>query len=201
MKKIIVLAMGGIILSWAAIAQSYVTTNKPAPDFSLTDIKGQTKSLSEYRGKFVVLEWTNYDCPFVKKHYSSGNMQSLQREYTQKGAVWLSICSSAQGKQGHYSPAEWAKLVVDRKSAATAVLLDGNGKVGRLYGAKTTPHIFIIDPKGILIYQGAIDSIASTDSSDIPKATNYVRQTLNEALTGKPVTMAQTDSYGCSVKY
>src|SRR5439155_25710237 len=131
---------------------------------------GKTQSLADNKGKFVVLEWTNYDCPFTKKHYDSGSMQSLQKTYTDKGVVWFSICSSAPGKQGNYTAEKWNQLVKDKGAAPTAVLIDPDGKVGKLYEAKTTPHMFIIDPKGTLIYAGGIDDIASTNKDDCARA-------------------------------
>jgi peroxiredoxin len=174
---------------------------KPAPDFTLNDTTGKTHKLSALRGKYVVLEWTNYDCPFVKKHYGSGNMQALQKTWTGKGVVWLSINSSAAGKQGNYPAARWQEMMKEKNSAATALLLDGDGKVGQLYGARTTPHIFIIDPAGKLIYAGAADDTPSTDLADIPKAKNYINAALEESMAGKPVTVPFTKSYGCGVKY
>jgi peroxiredoxin len=172
-----------------------------APDFSLSDTKGKTHELSSYKGKYVVLEWFNDGCPFVKKHYGSKNMQNLQKEYTKKGVVWLTINSSAEGKQGFHQPAEYDKLIADEDAHPTALLLDHDGKVGHIYGAKTTPDMFVINKKGVLVYSGAIDSIASADTSDIAKATNYVKQTLDDELSGKDVKVATTKSYGCPVKY
>ena len=190
-----------IVLSAVSIASLALSTGSSAPDFTLPDTSGKTHSLADYKGKYVVLEWVNPDCPFVRKHYESGNMPSLQKTYTDKGVVWLSIDSSAPGKQGNYPPADLAAWEKEKGAAATAVLLDPDGKVGREYGAKTTPHMFVIDPKGSLIYEGAIDSIASPDKSDIPKATNYVKAALDESMAGKSVTTPQTRSYGCAVKY
>lgn len=178
-----------------------LAVGQAAPDFTLTDIHGDEHSLSDYQGQYVVLEWTNHGCPFVVKHYDSNNMQKLQATYTDKEVVWLTINSSAPGKQGHHSPEEWAELVEEKGSAASATLLDGDGTVGRLYGAKTTPHMYIIDPSGKLIYQGAIDSVASTNVNDVPNAKNYVAAALDEALAGKPVSEPSTKAYGCSVKY
>lgn len=175
--------------------------DEAAPDFTLTDSRGQTVSLSDYKGKPVVLEWTNHECPFVRKHYESGNMQKLQRDYTGKGAIWLSIISSAPGKQGHVSGDQAEELTKSRAAAPTAVLLDPTGKVGQSYGAKTTPHMYIIDKEGILRYAGGIDSIKSTDQADIKTAKNYVAQSLDELLAGKPVSEPATAPYGCGVKY
>lgn len=187
------------LFSHAAYAQ--LVTGDAAPDFTLTDSNGNTHSISGEKGHYVVLEWTNPDCPFVKKHYGSGNMQSLQAEYTAKGVVWYSVASSAAGKQGSYTAGEWNDIVKNQKSAASAVLLDPDGKAGKLYGAQTTPHLFVISPDGKLIYQGAIDSIASPDPADISSAENYVKKALDESLAGKSVTTPSTKSYGCSVKY
>lgn len=178
-----------------------VKTNRPAPDFQLTDVDGKKRTLSELKGQWVVLEWVNHGCPFVRKHYDEGNMQALQKEFTARGVRWLSVCSSAKGKQGHMSPVEWRDTIKSKGSAATAVLLDANGNVGRLYGAKTTPHMFVIDPKGVLVYQGAIDDTPSADPADIPNSTNYVRSVLNQGLSAKPISHSETKPYGCSVKY
>ena len=178
-----------------------VTTGNPAPEFSLWDVQGQTHSLSDFKGKYVVLEWVNPDCPFVKKHYDSKNMQNLQKTYTRQGVVWLSINSSAQGKEGAYSPEQFNQWTMEKDARPTVLLLDTDGKVGKSYGAQTTPHMFVINPEGTLIYQGAIDSIASTDSADIEKATNYVQKALSESMAGKAVSTPATKSYGCSVKY
>jgi peroxiredoxin len=181
----------------AAVAE----IQKSAPDFSLTGIDGKTYRLSDFKGKYVVLEWNNVDCPFVKKHYGSGNMQALQKKYTEKGVVWLTICSSAAGKQGYYEPAALVEKTKENKTASTAYLRDPDGTVGRLYGAKTTPHMFVINPEGVLIYAGAIDDKPSPDPNDIAKASNYVAACLDESMAGKAITTASTTSYGCGVKY
>ncbi len=172
-----------------------------APDFSLVDTNGKTHALSDYKGKTVVLEWVNFGCPFVVKHYDSKNMQSLQKKYTDKGVVWLSISSSAKGKEGNMSPAEWNKEITAQKASSTAYLLDENGKVGKAYEAKTTPHMFIINAEGNLVYKGAIDDKRSTKASDIKSSKNYVSAALDEVLANKKVTTAATEPYGCSVKY
>ncbi|MGH8445507.1 MAG: redoxin domain-containing protein [Solimonas sp.] len=192
------LSAAALLLSGHAFAAARVGT--PAPDFSATDSRGQAVKLSDYRGKFVVLEWTNDGCPFVQKHYQ-GNMQSLQKDAAAQGAVWLSIVSSAPGKQGAVNGAESDALTKTRGAAPTAVLLDPSGAVGHLYDAKTTPHMFIVDPKGTLVYAGGIDSIASTDAADIAKAKPYVKTALAETMAGKPVSEAVTKPYGCSIKY
>jgi peroxiredoxin len=175
--------------------------DKPAPDFTLTDIHGKKHTLSAYKGKYVVLEWNNWDCPFVKKHYNSKNMQKLQAQYGDKGVVWLTICSSAKGKQGYYDAKELQKRYDQSESAAAAYLTDPEGTVGRLYGAKTTPHMFVIDPDGVLIYAGAIDDKKSTNPDDVKGAVNYVQQALNASMSGKSVQTKTSTPYGCSVKY
>jgi len=172
-----------------------------APDFSLTDAKGKMHSISEYKGKFVVLEWFNPGCPFVKKHYSSGNMQKLQQEYAGKGVVWMSIDSSAPGKEGHLSPEGASKQTGEWKMNSTTLLLDPEGKAGQAYGAKNTPHMFVVNPEGKVIYEGAIDSKATANVADLAGATNYVKAALDEAMAGKPVSNPNTKPYGCSVKY
>jgi peroxiredoxin len=176
-------------------------TGQPAPEFTLTDSNGKSHKLSDFKGKFVVLEWLNHGCPFVVKHYSSGNMQKLQKEFTGKDVVWLSIASSAPGKQGHMSPEETNKVKEEKGSAATAVLLDEDGTVGRLYDAKVTPALYVINPEGTLIYMGAIDDKKSTDAADIAGAKNYVKQALDEAMANKAVSEPTTAAYGCGIKY
>ena len=184
-----------------ATAHAAPEIGKPAPDFSATSANGKIVKLSDYRGKIVVLEWTNDGCPYVKKHYSSGNMQSLQKEAAQKGIVWLTIISSAPGKQG-YADGNGANLLTASRGAAPAeVLLDPEGKVGRLYGARTTPHMFIVNAAGTLVYMGGIDDKPTSNPADIASAKNYVRAALDEIVTGKPVSEAATRPYGCSVKY
>ena len=192
----------GLVCGWHTEADAgAAVVGKPAPAFTLTDTTGRHRSLAEFLGTFVVLEWFNNDCPFVGKQYGSGAMQRLQAVYTGKGVTWLTIISSAPGKQGHVSPEAANAIRQRRGSRQTAILLDVEGTVGRRYGAKTTPHLFIIDSQGTLIYAGAIDDIPSADQADIPRATNYVQRALDEALAGKPVSIAETKSYGCSVKY
>jgi peroxiredoxin len=192
------------LISLAALAASLnagVVTGNPAPDFTLTDTTGVEHSLSDFEGKYVVLEWTNHGCPFVKKHYQKGDMQALQKEMTDDGVVWLQIVSSAKGKQGYVTAAEGEAMRKDKGMHSTAMLLDAKGKVGKAYGARTTPHMFLIDPKGTVIYQGAIDSIKSTRPADIPKAENYVKAAYASAKAGEPVAKGRTAPYGCSVKY
>ncbi len=190
-----------VTLALAASGQASPQLGKPAPDFSLNDLSGKNHDLSDLKGKFVVLEWVNFGCPFVRKHYGSENMQRLQKEFTEKGVVWLSICSSAPGKQGNETP-ETAKTGLSRfGSAASAYLVDQAGKVGRLYGAKTTPDMFVINPEGLLIYAGAIDDKPTPDPSTVSGANNYVEAALKEAESGKAVSVPSTKPYGCSVKY
>lgn len=188
-------------LATAVAARAEVVTGQPAPDFELRDTAGQTHKLSDFKGKYVVLEWVNHGCPFVVKHYDSGNLPGLQREFTGKDVVWLAICSSAEGKQGYQTPDEWTRLNAEKGFAGTAVLLDPEGRVGRLYGARTTPHMYVVNPEGALIYQGAIDDKPSADQDDVPGARNYVRAALTEAMAGQPVSQPQTKPYGCGVKY
>jgi hypothetical protein len=185
----------------AAPAFAAPQVGQPAPDFTLTDSFGKPQHLADYRGKYVVLEWTNHECPFVRKHYGSGNMQSLQKAAAWQGAAWLTIISSAPGKEGYVSAEQANELTKSRGAAPTAVLFDPAGEVGHKYEAKTTPHMFVIDPKGTLIYMGGIDSIASTDTDDLKNAKPYVKTALAEARAGKPVTDAVTRPYGCSIKY
>jgi peroxiredoxin len=191
-------AVAAAMLPFAA-AQARV--GEPAPNFTATDSHGQNQSLSNFRGKYVVLEWHNNGCPYTKKHYESGNMQSLQKEWTAKGVVWFTVISSAPGEQGYMtSPAEneyLAKMHAD----PTAVLMDPDGKLGHLYDAKTTPQMIIIDPSGKIIYNGAIDNRPTPDESDIKGADNYVDDALTAAMAGRPVAINHTRPYGCSVKY
>jgi len=184
----------------AGPANAAPKVGEAAPDFTLQGADGKSYALSSFKGKYVVLEWTNHDCPFVRKHYK-GNMQAHQKELTGKGVVWLSIISSAPGNQGHVDGAKALELTKSRNAAPTAVLLDPSGDVGRKYEAKTTPHMYVVAPDGKLIYMGGIDSIPSADEEDIAKATPYVKVALNEAMGGKPVSNASTKPYGCSVKY
>jgi peroxiredoxin len=172
-----------------------------APDFNLPDAAGKTHSLSEYKGKYVVLEWFNPECPFVKKHYGSGNMQKLQSEYTGKGVVWLSIDSSAPGLEGNLTAGQAQKVMKDWNTKQTALLLDPEGKAGRVYNARNTPHMFVINPEGKIVYEGAIDSKATPNPADIPSSTNYVKAALDESMSGKSVSNSNTRPYGCSIKY
>ncbi|MDE1169967.1 MAG: thioredoxin family protein [Verrucomicrobium sp.] len=178
-----------------------VAVGSPAPGFTLNDLAGKPVQLSDYAGKIVVLEWTNVDCPFVKKHYASGNIPVLQEKYTAQGVVWLSVCSSAPGKEGNHPTQEIEATRAAWHAASTDYLVDADGIIGRLYGAKTTPHFFIVDKQGVVRYTGGIDSIASANPDDIRKAEPYVAKALDALLAGKPVATPVTTPYGCSVKY
>lgn len=187
-----------LVLIAAAMA---VRVGEPAPGFSVIDSHGKTQNLSDYRGKYVVLEWHNQGCPYTRKHYESGNMQRLQKKWTDKGVVWFTVISSAPGTQGFVTPTQENEYVQKMQAAPTAVLMDSTGTLGRLYSAKTTPEMFIINPSGTLVYQGAIDDRPTSDQKDIAGAKNYVDAALSEAMENKPVTEAATRPYGCSVKY
>lgn len=189
-----------LVISLALFA-SEAKVGEAAPNFTLKDSNGNEHSLSDFNGKYVVLEWINYDCPFVKKHYESGNMQMLQEKYTAKDVVWLTICSSVPGKQGNYSVEEINKRSSDHKAKFTAYLIDDTGATGKAYGAKTTPHMYVITHEGVLEYAGGIDDIPSADQDDIAKATNYVSKALDELMSGKEVEVKTSKPYGCSVKY
>lgn len=189
------------LIFFAGSASAAVRIGAPAPDFTGVDTQGKTHRLADYRGKTVVLEWTNHDCPYVRKHYGAGNMQDQQREAAAQGVIWLSVISSAPGQQGHVSPAEADELTRSRKAAPHAVLLDPKGQIGRAYGAKTTPHLYLINEAGQLVYMGGIDSITTANPADIPQATQYVRVALRERAAGQPISAPVTRPYGCSVKY
>jgi peroxiredoxin len=198
MKRLLLTACAGLF----ALATAHAAElGKPAPAFKAKNVKGEDVSLADFKGKIVVLEWNNPECPFVKKHYGSGHMQKLQESYTGKGVVWLTVNSSAAGKQGHLDAATAAEKVAALGSKATAYLLDGDGAVGKAYGAKVTPHLFVINKDGTLVYDGAIDSIKSPKPEDIAKAENYVTKALDAVLAGQPVATAKTEPYGCGVKY
>lgn len=185
----------------AMMSFAAVKAGEQAPDFTATDSNGKTHQLSDYRGRYVVLEWTNSGCPFTIKHYATGNMQKLQKEWTGKGVIWLTVLSSAPGKQGYKTPEQENAYLKQENASPTAVLMDPTGNLGHLYGAKTTPNMFVIDPKGKIIYAGAIDDKPTTDKSDVPLAKNYVNAALTEAMAGKAVSTPNTVPYGCSVKY
>jgi peroxiredoxin len=190
-----------LLFAMATTAGAALKIGEPAPGFTGIDTSGKSYALSDFRGKPVVLEWTNHDCPYVRKHYSSGNMQRQQQTATGQGVVWLSIISSAPGKQGHVTPAQADALAAERNAAPSAVILDEKGEIGRLYEAKTTPHMYIIDADGKLAYMGGIDSIASANPADIGKATQYVPAALAQVMNGEPVAPSVTRPYGCSVKH
>ena len=186
------------------LAFSSVKNGETAPSFSLMNQDKQTVSLDEFRGKKVVLEWTNHDCPFVKRHYETRNMQNLQKDMTDNEVVWLSVVSSAEGKQGYISSTQAKQLTADRDANPTHVLLDKKGEVGRLFSAKTTPHMFVIDEMGKVQYQGAIDNLGNTGalfSTDLSRAKNYVRNAVSQLMSGEEVKDKKTRPYGCSVKY
>ncbi|HEY9419515.1 MAG TPA: thioredoxin family protein [Candidatus Udaeobacter sp.] len=201
MKTKLILTIVASFVTTALYAFDPPPVGGAAPDFSLTDAKGKTHSLAQYKGKYVVLEWFNPECPFVKKHYGSGNMQKLQEEYTSKGVAWLTIDSNAPGTEGNLSADAASKVTTGWKTQQTALLLDPEGKAGRAYGAKNTPNMVVINPEGKIVYEGAIDSKATPNPADIPNSTNYVKVALDESLAGKPVTTSTTKPYGCSVKY
>jgi peroxiredoxin len=196
MKKLITIA--ALFISASAFAAK---VNAPAPDFTATDWKGKTVSLADYKGKYVVLEWHNKGCPFVKKYYGSGAMQKLQKEWTGKDVVWLTVLSSAKGNEGYDNAAGAKADMTSSHASPTDVILDADGKVGHAYGAQTTPHMFVIDKSGNLIYNGAIDDKPTAEASDIPAATNYVSLALNESMAGKTLSHPTTKPYGCGVKY
>lgn len=182
------------------LAHAAAAVGQPAPDFSLTDTTGKPVSLSQFKGKTVVLEWNNPGCPFVRKHYN-GNMQSLQKDFTQKGVVWLAINSTETRSSDYLEPDKLARWMRDKGASPSATLMDVEGKAGAAFGARVTPHMYIVDPQGLLVYAGGIDSIPSAREADIEKATNYVRQGLTELLAGRPVSVATSQAYGCSIKY
>jgi peroxiredoxin len=189
------------LLAFAASTALAATVGQPAPAFTVVDTSGKPVSLSDFKGRHVVLEWVNPGCPFVQKHYNSANMQGTQKDATAKGVVWLAISSTAPDAGDYKKPPALAAWMGDKKAAATATLMDDDGKVGRAYGARTTPHMYVVDPAGTLVYAGAIDSKPTANPADIAGATNYVKQALAETLAGKPVSTATTKPYGCSVKY
>ncbi len=191
-----------VALLMLASASAYaVKVGDPAPGFTGTDSNGKTQTLSEYKGKYVVLEWSNRDCPYTRKHYTSGNMQSLQKEWTAKGVVWLTILSSAPGQQGYVTASEENAQLAKVHAAPTAAILDPTGAIGHEYDAKTTPNMFVIDPSGKLIYAGAIDDHPTDDVGDIKISKNYVSEALSQAMAGVVVATSYTRPYGCSVKY
>jgi len=182
-------------------AQSQAAVGEAAPSFTLSDTDGEAHSLADYEGRYVVLEWLNFECPFVGKHYGSGNMQALQETYTGKDVVWLSIVSSAEGRQGYFPPEEMQAQKQKHNAHMDAILMDPSGEVGMTYGAKVTPHMYVINPEGELIYKGGIDDEPTTDEADIEGATNYVRNALTQAMNGEEVSPKTAQPYGCTVKY
>jgi peroxiredoxin len=198
-SRIFIAVSSAALLPLVPTAQ--VKVGDSAPAFTATDSHGQTQKLEQYRGKYVVLEWHNHNCPFTKKHYSSGNMQDLQKEWTQKGVVWFTVISSAPGADGYVTPDQENAYVSQMHAAPSAVLLDPRGDLGHLYNAKTTPHMFVIDPQGKVIYEGAIDNRPTPDPEDVKGADNFVSDALLASMAGKAVNPAYTRPYGCSVKY
>jgi peroxiredoxin len=199
-----VLILAAVVFSACAILPALwagAEIGKAAPDFTGATSNGKTVKLSDYRGKYVVLEWHNNGCPYVGKHYNSGNMQKLQKEWTDRGVVWFTVLSSGPGKQGYVTANEENDYLVKMKAAPTAALLDPSGEIGHLYDAKTSPQMVVINPQGVLIYSGAIDDKPTTDLADVATATNYVSEALQESMAGKQVQTPTTRPYGCSVKY
>ena len=185
----------------ATTAHATAVVGQPAPDFTAVDTSGKSHKLSDFKGKMVVLEWVNPGCPFVRKHYNSANMPGLQKEFTAKNVVWLSVNSTEKAASDYLPPAQLAAWMKEKSSASTATLMDEEGRIGKAYGARTTPHMYIVNPQGTLVYAGGIDSIPSARADDIKTATNFVRQGLNEALAGKQVSTATAQPYGCTIKY
>jgi hypothetical protein len=200
-SRLSTLVIGIFALGAVSSAQAVPEIGQPAPAFTGKAMDGSSVGLADYAGKTVVLEWTNHECPFVKKHYDSGNMQSLQKDVTGKDAVWLTVISSAPGKQGHVSAEKAKELTTSRNAAPSHVILDENGTIGQAYGATATPQMVVITPQQTVAYMGAIDSIPSAKASDIPKAENYVKAAFDAVSAGTPVATAETKAYGCSVKY
>ena len=201
LKNLLSISLAGFVMASVSQAIAEPVIGQPAPGFSGKTADGGAFDLSKFKGKTVVLEWTNHECPFVKKHYESGNIPQLQKEAVAKGVVWAQLISSAPGKQGHVDGATALKLNDDRQAKPSYVVLDSEGSIGKLYGAQTTPHFFIINPQGTLVYKGGIDSIPSAKKEDIATATNYVKEALAAVSSGKQVAQATTKPYGCSIKY
>ena len=193
--------LGLALLVAAAIVQAAATVGQPAPAFTAVDTAGRSVSLADFKGKFVMLEWVNPHCPFVKKHYGGGNMQGTQKDVTTKGVVWLTVNSTNAKHREYMAPTELTAWMTQSGANASATLMDADGRVGMAYGARTTPQHFLIDPKGTLVYAGAIDSRATANPADIADATNYAKLAVAEALAGKPLTHPATRTYGCTIKY
>lgn len=201
-KKLIRKIMLSFALTAPALALAVAVPGEQAPAFSEVDAQGKTHSLGDYKGEWLVVEWFNKDCPYVRKHYGSGNMQALQKKYTGQGINWLTVISSAKGKQGHLQPAQALEVAESHNLNASApFLLDADGSMGRAYGAKTTPHMFIINPEGRVVYAGAIDDNDSANPAVIPDSSNYVAAALDASLSGENIAVASSRAYGCSVKY
>ena len=198
MKNFVV---SSILCLATGMATAAASVGQPAPDFKALDTRGKVVTLADFKGKHVVLEWVNPGCPYVVKHYGSANMPGTQKEATTKGVVWLAVNSTATDHSDYRTPADLAQWMQSQKAAATATLMDADGKLGRAYGARTTPHLYIIDPKGTLVYAGGIDNKPTANPADVATATNHIKVALGEALAGKPITQASTRPYGCSVKY
>ena len=194
-------AFAAAVVLCAPAALAAVAAGQPAPDFTLTDIGGKQRSLSDFKGKYVVLEWFNSECPFVQKHYESSNMQSLQKKYGGKGVVWLTINSTNPGSSNYRNPAQSQQIMRDWSISSAALMLDSDGKVGQTYGARTTPHMWVIDPQGKVIYAGGIDDKATYRAADIQSARNFVSAALDQSMAGKPVAVPAAAPYGCSIKY
>jgi AhpC/TSA family len=193
--------ISALLLAGVSTAQAAAVVGQPAPAFSITDSQGKTVSLADYKGKHVVLEWVNPGCPFVKKHYDSGNMPATQKGAADKGVVWLTVSSTAKSASDYLAPPQLDAWLKSKQASSKATLMDDDGKLGKAYGARTTPHLYVIDPAGTLVYAGAIDSKPSANPADIKTATNYVSQALGEALAGKPVSQPSSIAYGCTIKY
>jgi peroxiredoxin len=200
-RRCLVGAMLLVLTPWLSPAVRAADVGHPAPAFELLDTTGRSVKLSDFKGRFVVLEWTNPSCPFVAKHYGSQNMQSLQKEATGKDVVWLSISSTAPGHSEYLPPAALAQRYKEWGYASTAMLMDDGGQVGKAYAARTTPHMYVVDPKGTLVYAGGIDDKRSADPADVKTAKNFVRVALGESMAGKPVSTPTAAPYGCSIKY
>lgn len=195
------LVLGAFLICAAPLLVATARIGEPAPDFTATASNGKTFHLADYRGKYVVLEWHNNGCPYVGKHYHSGNMQRLQKQWTARGVAWFTVISSAPGEQGYVTASQENAYLAKMQAAPTAALLDPNGEIGHLYDAKTSPHMIVINPQGVVIYDGAIDDKPTTDLDDVPTAKNYVTLALEQAMAGKSVETPTTRPYGCSVKY
>jgi len=198
MKKILTTTIAG---AFALITVHAAEIGKPAPDFTVKNVKGESVSLADFKDKVVVLEWVNFDCPFVKKHYAGGNMPALQEKYAAEGVVWLTVNSSAEGKQGYHEPSKMAEVAAKQGNKATHFLMDTDGKMGKAYDAKVTPHMYIIHKDGKLVYNGAIDSKSTTKAEDVATADKWFADALDAVLAGKEVANAKNKPYGCGVKY